>query len=159
MILWVVALRAEAQALVSALGLRAHSRATPWPLYIGADGDAALVISGVGRAAAAAAGGWAQGFLATRASAIDTPVAWVNAGVAGHAAGPLGRALLAHRVVEVATERTWYPPPVPGVTLDSDTVFTVDRPESTFEPAGAYDMEAAGFLTAATRPRLRAAAP
>ncbi len=169
MIAWIVALRAEAQPLVRGLSLRAFSRATPWPLYLAADGGAALVVSGVGKAASAAAVGWAQGVLDVAASerssrgdasgavspdaeaAGRTLVAWVNVGIAGHSKGPLGRVLLAHRVVDVATQRAWYPPPVPGVTLESDTVFTVDRPESAFEGAGAYDMEAAGFLTAASR--------
>lgn len=156
MILWVVALRAEAQPLVSALGLRGHPRASPWPLYLDAEGEAALVVSGVGRSAAAAAAGWAQGFLTVGVSERGAdeagfPAAWLNVGIAGHAEGPVGRALLAHRVVDVATDRAWYPPPVPGVTLASDTVFTVDRPESAFEIAGAYDMEASGFLAAAAR--------
>jgi hypothetical protein len=155
-ILWVVALRAEARPLVRGLGLRGYPRPTPWPLYVDADGKAALVVSGVGRPAAAGAVGWARGFLEERiaeAGADDVGIAsgWVNAGVAGHSEGPVGRALLAHRVVDVATGRAWYPPPVPGVILESDTVFTVDRPETAFEVGGAYDMEAAGFLAAASR--------
>jgi hypothetical protein len=106
----------------------------------------ALVISGVGRVAAAAASGWLHGFLSPPSHA-----AWINVGIAGHSDGPVGRLLVADRVVERATGRAWYPPTPPGLSLAGDTVFTVDRPEEDFGEEGAYDMEASGFLAAAGR--------
>jgi hypothetical protein len=110
------------------------------------DGDMALVISGVGRAASAAACGWLQGFLHPPEHS-----AWINCGIGGRGRGPLGSVLTADRVVEVATGRAWYPPPLPSVELSSETVWTVDKPEFEFGEEGVYDMEAAGFLTATGR--------
>ena len=146
MIVWVTALRAEAKPLVSAFALRACSGETPWPLYMSADDEVALVVSGVGRTASAAASGWAHGRLARSGS-----VGWINAGIAGHRTGPVGRLLTAHKVIDSATDRVWYPPILPGVALPSETVITVDRPERDFTVPGLYEMEAAGFLAATGR--------
>jgi len=143
---WVVALRSEAAPLIAHHRLRSYPRATPWPLYTSFDGEMALVISGVGRAASAAASGWLGGYLRPPAHA-----AWINVGIAGHSQGPIGRTLVADRVVERATGRAWYPPAPAGSTLAGDTVFTVDQPERDFSEVGAYDMEAAAFLAAAGR--------
>lgn len=146
MIVWVTALRAEAEPLIDAFELRARSGETPWPLYLSADDRVALVVSGIGRTASAAASGWAHGMLARSA-----PVGWINAGIAGHGTGPVGRLLTAHKVIDAATDRVWYPPVLPGVALPSETVITVDRPERDFTVPGLYEMEAAGFLTATGR--------
>ncbi|MCZ6727548.1 MAG: hypothetical protein O7A98_09385, partial [Acidobacteria bacterium] len=132
--------------LIAARRLRARPERTPWPLYVSRDDSEALVISGVGRASAAAASGWVQGALGPPAHA-----GWLNVGIAGHAEGPVGRLVLGHRIVEVATGRAWYPPPLPGVDLASETVFTVDTPELEYPEAGTYDMEASGFLAATDR--------
>jgi hypothetical protein len=147
MIVWVVALAAEAQPVIERRGLRrAAEAATPWPLYLAAGGKEALVVCGVGRAAAAGACDWVHGRLGLTAA-----TGWLNAGIAGHSSGPVGRALVAHRVIERSTDRAWYPPPLPGLALAGDTLYTVDRPESEYSQPGAYDMEAAGFLLATAR--------
>lgn len=145
MILWVVALRPEAAPLIAARELVAAPEATPWPLYLRGR-EEGLVITGVGAKSAAAACGWLHGYLRPPAES-----GWLNVGIAGHSSGPVGRAVQAHRVVEAATGRAWYPVPLPGLRLAGDSVFTVDEPETVFGRAGAYDMEASGFLTATAR--------
>lgn len=149
MILWVVALKPEAAPLVAFRGLE-RVGGTPWPLYRGAD-DEALVVTGVGRNAAAAACGWVLGHLAPPRHA-----GWINAGIAGHSEVPVGEALIAQRVVEAASGRAWYPPPLAGLDrgaggLRPTTLFTVDRAETDFGRPGAYDMEASAFLDAVGR--------
>lgn len=145
MIVWVVALRPEADPLIAARSLRAVGEPTAWPLFVRGD-EEALVVTGVGRNACAAGCGWLQGYLRPAAHA-----AWLNVGIAGHSSGPSGRAVLAHKVVEQATGRAWYPPIPHGHSLTGDTLFTVDRPETDFAQPGAYDMEASGFLAATAR--------
>lgn len=145
MILWVVALRPEAAPLIEARGLEAVSERTPWPLYR-RDESEALVISGVGRNRVARACAWVRAHLEPPLHA-----AWLNAGIAGHSTGPVGRALLAYRVVEPTTGNSWFPPPLPGHRLAGDTVYTVDQPETEFARPGAYDMEASGFLATTAR--------
>ena len=78
-----------------------------------------------------------------RALIGDTPAAWLNIGIAGHGSQAVGTALLAHKVVDAASGKPFYPtfaPPPCRTTL----LRTVDRVQS---PAGdaAYDMEASGF--------------
>ncbi len=104
-----------------------------------------LIIAGIGKYAAAAACAYLQG------ATPDRRPVWLNLGIAGHHSLEVGSAVLAHKVHDAATGKTWYPaipfqPPCPTVDLVS-----VDQPESEYHGAAAYDMEAAGFYAAAGR--------
>jgi len=146
MIVRLVAMRSEARPIIEAEKLQGEPTPTPWPLYRSRCGGRALVISGVGRTAMAGAAGWAVGHLTPPAHA-----GWVNLGIAGHSAAAVGTSLIAHKVVDRASGRAWYPPGLPGLDLPSDTLFTVDEPEFEYPAPGAWDMEAAAFLEATAR--------
>jgi hypothetical protein len=103
----------------------------------------ALVISGPGRIAAAAA------VAAVAATVPDA--AWLNLGIAGHADHPLGSSFLAHRVREVASGRAWYPPLVFAPPCPTAGLTTVDTPCEDFPDDDLYDMEGAGFYEVAGR--------
>lgn len=108
-------------------------------------GDVALVISGIGKVSAAAA----TAFLAAtegRGQAV-----WLNVGVAGHATRAVGEAILAHKIRDAASGRTFYPPLVLEPPCASDPLTTVDVPETRYASPGAYDMEASGFYPTACR--------
>lgn len=139
----VVALPAEARPLVARFRLRRHEAAA-WPLYRGEGVE--LVVSGVGKTAAAAATGW----LAGRAES-ETQRAWINVGIAGHPSRAVGDCLLADRVEDTASGRVWYPPLAFEPPVGSAPVATVDRVERDYARDTLYDMEAAGFCAAATR--------
>lgn len=140
----VVALMAEARPLIQHLRLAGEGRGGPFRLFQRA--GVALVVSGPGKVAAAAATSWLH--LTTGGSAN---AAWLNVGVAGHRSRPVGEAVLAGRVVDAASGESWYPPLVFSPPVPVDTVITVDRPETTFPKDAAYDMEAAGFVPTACR--------
>ena len=139
----VVALQAEARPLLSHFGLRGTGGSGPFRLYT-ADG-LELVVSGVGKVAAAAA----TAYLA--ASAGGRQRAWLNLGICGASGHSRGTALLAHKVEDAATGRSWYPPLVFDPPCATVTVRTVDRPQTTLEGETAFEMEASGFYETAAR--------
>ncbi len=139
----VTAFPGEARPLIDHLGLTDRDSRGPVSLYRNATHR--LVISGAGKTRAAAATAWLQ--------AIDTVknAAWLNIGIAGHASRPVGAGVLAHRITDHGTGKSWYPPQVHGLTLATDNLITVDKPETAYPEHALYDMEAAGFYPVACR--------
>ena len=140
----VVALHSEAKPLIARFGLRASAEAEGFKLFLG-DGIA-LIVSGIGRIAAAAATAYLQGFLEGGRNC-----AWVNIGIGGHATETLGGAFLAHRIIEAASGRCWYPSLIIDHSGSTAEVVTVDAPEVDYPMDAVYDMEASGFYPTATR--------
>lgn len=142
MLCLVIALPAEARPLIAHYKLKGVD-GHPYRLYTG--DDLSLIVSGVGKIAASSAVAYQQALL------TDLPAAWLNVGIAGHADAPLGTALLAHKIVDAASGKTFYPsftstPPCPTTLLN-----TVDQPETIYANSCAYDMEASGFCETAQR--------
>jgi adenosylhomocysteine nucleosidase len=140
----VVALKAEARPLIRHYELQHRHAGTTFPVYLGT--DMALVVSGPGKAAAAAATEWLQGL--TQGNKGN---AWLNIGIAGHASYAVGNARIANRITEQATNRSWYPPQVYDLDIETGRLLTVDTPENDYTVDALYDMEAAGFYPAACR--------
>ncbi len=141
---FVVALEPEARPLIERYRLERDGEPAAFEIY--RKEDVALVVSGIGKAAAAAA----TSFLYLAAGAEPDAV-WLNVGIAGHGTRPVGEAVLAHRVHDRASGRSWYPPLVFQPPCATDQVTTVDRPEREMNTPGAFDMEASGFVATAGR--------
>ena len=141
MLCLVVALAAEARPLLASHRLQGVS---DHPYRICAGEQTHLIVSGVGKIAAAAATAYLRALIG------DTPAAWLNIGIAGHGSQAVGMPLLAHKVVDAASGKPFYPtftaPPPCRTTL----LHTVDRAQPASGDA-AYDMEASGFCEAAQR--------
>lgn len=140
----VVALPAEARPLLNHFKLRDKQDNTAFPLYRNA--EMALIVSGPGKVAAAAA----TAFLAGMATAPGTR-AWLNIGIAGHVQHAIGTGFLAHRITDSTTGTRWYPPQLLNLSLPTDNVVTVDVPETGYPAAALYEMEASGFFPVACR--------
>ncbi|MFQ5995162.1 MAG: hypothetical protein ACE5K1_08690 [Acidiferrobacterales bacterium] len=143
MIHFVVALPAEARPLIDRYRLRRRHAVGPFPVYEAE--TTALIVSGVGKIAAAAATTYMHGLSG------HPNDGWLNIGVAGHAERELGQAALAHRIIDQATGRSWYPPLVFAAPCETDAVLTVDQPTQTYAQPALYDMEASGFWQTACR--------
>lgn len=141
MLCLVVALAAEARPLLAFHRLQGVSG---HPYRICAGEQAHLIVSDIGKVAAAAATAYLRALIG------DTPAAWLNIGIAGHGSQAVGTPLLAHKVVDVANGKPFYPtftaPPPCSTTL----LHTVDHAQPAVGDA-AYDMEASGFCEAAQR--------
>ena len=138
----VIALPAEARPLIAHWGLRRDGRATAFPVY---DGEGlALVVSGVGRTAAASATRWL-------ATARPSAPVWLNLGIAGHPALEPGAVRIAQRIEDASTRQCWVPPPVPAAPCAGDDLRTEERPKEQLRHCCLHDMEAAAFYPAAVR--------
>lgn len=148
MVNFVVALKAEAAPLIEHYGLRARAPKGLFALYESSHetGGVALVVSGVGKTAAAGAVAYLHAVTGEPQHA-----AWLNVGIAGHRDHPLGALWLAHKITDVAANRNWYPPQILSSTLTGCELLCVDAPEAGYNRDALYDMEAAGFYAAACR--------
>jgi len=105
-----------------------------------------LVISGVGKVAAAAAVAHLAAVSAARPEHL-----WINIGVCGHSGAVPGELFRANKLVDKGSRRAFYPPLITGWELGQGTVYTVDQPASDYPEPGMYDMEASGFYSSASR--------
>ena len=140
----VTAFAGEARPLIDCLGLTDKDTRRPGTLY--RNGNCRLVVSGGGKARAAAATAWLQ-----ETGPLTGDAGWLNVGIAGHASRPVGEGALAHRITDHETGQCWYPPQVHGLTLATDNLVTVDIPETGYPEHVFYDMEATGFYPVACR--------
>ena len=105
-----------------------------------------LIVSGVGKRAAAAA----VAYLFARSGEALNRI-WLNVGIAGHRSRAIGEPLVADKIVDEASGRSWMPQAGFELPCDSGVVCTVDGVECDYPDDAAYDMEASGFYSTATR--------
>jgi nucleoside phosphorylase len=138
MIYFVVALPAEARPLVTHFGLvRATSHQS---VEVFERPGLALIVSGVGRHAAASAVD-----ALVEVAGLEGPSVWLNLGIAGHRDHVPGTVVLADSVVDGVSGTTWALRPPRELHFEVGPVHTVARVELDFETEGVYEMEAAGF--------------
>lgn len=144
MIRFVVALPAEARPLIDRYRLRRRRASSDFPIY--ENEDVALIVSGVGKVAAAVATAYLNAGTGNQAHGI-----WLNVGIAGHGQRHVGDGALAHRITDDATQGNWYPPLVFDPPCETAGVLTVGNPEHMYRAPWIYDMEAAGYYPIACR--------
>ncbi len=160
MLHFVVALQPEARPLIEQYGLRRELPAEAFKIF--RRDDVALIISGLGKAAAAAATAYLHLKTGGRRNA-----AWLNVGIAGHGQRRVGEMILADEILDRASGERWQPPLVLGAGCPlvlgagcplvlgtdcaTDRVVTVDRVEREFRAGGAHEMEASGYYATARR--------
>lgn len=143
MLHFVVALPAEAKPLIEHYGLVRHTGGA-FPVY--ENENITLIVSGIGKVAAAAATGYLQAQTGNHSC-----TAWLNIGIVGHNRRAIGDGVLVHKITDQITGRNWYPPLTFGLPCVSDDLITVDEPETEYRENKLYDMEAAGFYATACR--------
>jgi len=144
MIHLVVALPAEARALIRHFRLRDKCSATAFPVY--RNERMALIVSGPGKVSAAAA----TASLQATSDAVRH-AAWLNIGIAGHATQTIGTGLGVYRITDRSTKQNWYPPQVLGFPAPAENLVTVDQPGEAYLDNTLQDMEASGFYPIACR--------
>lgn len=144
MINLVVALPAEARPLIARYKLTEKTTIGGFCIYRHA--SMSLIISGPGKIASAAA----TAVLAA-CNTCGEQAAWLNIGIAGHATHATGQSLLAHRISDHATGKSWYPPQLFDLATTTTSLVTVDTPENSYHREVAYDMEASGYYAVAVR--------
>lgn len=141
---FVVALPAEAKPLISHYQLKRRQGEDAFAIF---DRDGiSLTVSGIGKAATAAAVGYTHVLYGKRKQAV-----WLNVGVAGHRDARLGSVWLGHKVTDADSRRSWYPGICFRAHCASAEIRTVARPETTYAADCLYDMEASSFVESASR--------
>ena len=142
----VVAHALEAKPLVKMLGMEKDSASHAYPIYKNKKGEC-LIISGIGKEASISA----TSYLANiQQESTNILPAWLNLGIAGHQSLALGELIHANKITEYSSGLSLYPPML--VTgFNTDRVITVDEPELKYPENAAYEMEAFGFYSTATR--------
>jgi hypothetical protein len=139
-----VALPAESRPLIDFYRLKSRPVSGAFRVY--RNESVALVVSGVGRIAAAAATAYLH---AVGGEPCDC--GWLNIGIAGHAERTVGEGVLASRITDKSTGTSWFSAPVTDLTLATSPLVTVETPEIRYAESVMYDMEASGFCATARR--------
>jgi nucleoside phosphorylase len=137
----VVALPAEAKPLISHFRLKRQQPDGEFPIY--SAGDMALVLSGVGKHAAAMA---TEYLFQHRKGSAQT--LWLNIGIAGHASRPIGEAIMVKRVVDGETNKEWVLSFGFAPACEIEDLVTLEQPKFDYQHPEAVDMEAAGMIGA-----------
>ena len=119
MLIWVTALHCEAKPVIDNYRLRKSPRERAFEVYLG-DGMACIV-SGSGKLASAAACAWLA------AAHGDTPLAWINLGIAGAAEHDIGAACLLDKIVDADTGQCYFPAPSVATSLSTSPCNTISE--------------------------------
>ena len=139
---FVVALPAEAKPLITHFGLKRQQPDGDFPIYH--NKGITLVLSGVGKAAAATATQFLRGQEERHNEAL-----WLNVGIAGHASKSTGTPILAQQVTDEETGQAWKVPFGFEPPCSKENLITLAQPEFDYDRPCAFDMEAAGFFATA----------
>jgi hypothetical protein len=139
-----MALHCEASPVISKYNLKKATEVHHYQLY--QNKEISLIISGVGKAASAAASGYCHAM-----NGSPSHTAWLNIGMAGHVDRDLGTGFLVNKIHDHATQQTWFPSIIFEPPCMTDKLLTVDRPDSKYQFRGGVDMEASGFYSTASR--------
>lgn len=140
MLIFVCALFCEAESLIQHFDLKRVGNELPFPIY--ANGEMQLIITGVGKMAAAIA----CAYLGGKYSHMD--VVWMNVGICG-GQREIGTPFLAHKIFD--EKKSYFPSfvfPLPCQTL---SLQTVDFPQKNISNDFLVDMEGLGFFAACSQ--------
>ena len=139
------ALACEAKPFIDRYKLKPQDQFAAFPCY--SNGEIALVVSGLGRVAMAAA----SAYLSACFAPYSNSSIWLNVGIAGHRDAEPGTAFMVDKVTEQCSGKTWYPVFSVANTNASTQLVTVDEPVSEYGPNCLYDMEGSAFCETASR--------
>ncbi|MCK5871617.1 MAG: hypothetical protein KAG26_02225 [Methylococcales bacterium] len=137
------ALACEAKPFIKQFSLKKELDSHSFSIY--RHNEMVLTISGVGKIAMAAA----VGYTLAKFQAIHPPVL-INIGIAGHSSAVLGALWQAHKIIDLESERCFYPQAIIKLPCPSTVLYTASKPNVDYAKTGLYDMEASGFYEVAT---------
>jgi len=141
---FVIALSAEAQAIIRFYKLKRNHEVSAFEIY--QNKNINLIITGMGKLNSAVASGYLAGSNPPGGVKI-----WLNVGIAGGGKAEIGEIFLANRIVDAETEKRNYPSICFHTKLPQAGIITLNGPGQNYDANNLFDMEAAGFYTAASR--------
>lgn len=150
MVHFICALKCEAKSLIAHYRLKKCTKSASFPLFISQDKHISLTISGIGNINAAAATAFTHAFLQTGRQDI-----WLNIGISGHIELDIGEITLAHKIIDLSNQHTWYPQILFSPPCQSMKILSSDKPVTDYDSSApsepVFEMEAAGFYATACR--------
>ncbi|MFZ2169973.1 MAG: hypothetical protein WAW61_10100, partial [Methylococcaceae bacterium] len=138
------ALPCEAKPLVKHFDLKKNVSIEPFAVY--SNHDICLTVTGIGKSAMAAGVAYTQALFAS----VKHPVI-VNIGIAGHKDHVLGSLLLIDKIIDVDSQKNYYPPLAFTPSCPTGSIQTASRPQLGYDQPHLCDMEASAFYETATR--------
>jgi len=138
------ALPCEAKCLVEHFNLKKEVTVRPFAVYL--NHDICLTVTGLGKSAMAAGVAYTQALFAS----VEHPV-MLNIGIAGHKDHPLGGLFLIDKIIDVDSQKSYYPsliftPPCPTGSVQTSSV-----PQLSYDQQHLCDMEASAFYETGMR--------
>jgi adenosylhomocysteine nucleosidase len=138
------ALPCEAKPLVEHFGLKKDVTVQPFAVYL--NHDICLTVTGIGKNAMAAGVAYTQALLAS----IEHPV-MLNIGIAGHKDHPLGGLFLIDKIIDVDSQKSYYPSLIFSPSCPTGSIQTLSKPQLNYDQHHLCDMEASAFYETAVR--------
>ena len=138
------ALPCEAKPLVEYFKLKKDMSIQAFTVYF--NNEICLTVTGVGKSAMAAGVAFTQALFAS----VEHPII-LNIGVAGHKHEALGRLFFADKIMDVDSERSYYPSLIYTLPVITCGIQTVSKPQASYHPSYLCDMEASAFYETAVR--------
>lgn len=138
------ALSCEAKPLVEHFRLKKDVTVRPFAVYVNT--DICLTVTGLGKSAMAAGVAYTQALFAS----LEHPV-MLNIGVAGHKEHPLGDLFLIDKIIDVDSQKSYYPSLIFTPPCSTGSIQTSSRPQLNYDRQHLCDMEASAFYETAMR--------
>ena len=138
------ALPCEAKPLIEHFSLKKDVAIRPFAVYI--NDNICLTVTGIGKSAMAAGVAYTQALFAS----VKHPV-MLNIGVAGHKDHPLGGLFLVDKIIDVESQKSYYPSLTFTSPCPTGSVQTSSRPQFSYDQQHLCDMEASSFYETAVR--------
>ena len=146
---FIVALSCEAKPIIDELRLTKQFSPSPFPVF--RNDFHRLVVSGIGKVAAAAA----TGFLLGSSSTKREVQAYLNVGIAGHGTLQTNTAFIASCISDDQDKAIFYPPQIIDSDFEHSRLCTCSNPNQKYEKGLGFDMEAHAFYSIASRSATR----
>jgi adenosylhomocysteine nucleosidase len=137
-----VALFAEAKPIINHFHLKQNTNITNFKIW--ENDRIRLVITGTGKEMAAAS----IAFVAAKTQDIS---AFLNIGIAGHRDLDIGEVILASKVKDFSSKKSYYPSLIVNTPLKLENILTFDKIEKNYIDDYCHDMESSGFCASASK--------
>jgi nucleoside phosphorylase len=138
------ALPCEAKPLIEHFSLKRDAAVQPFAVYL--NHEICLTVTGLGKSAMAAGVAYTQALFAS----VEHPVL-LNIGIAGHKDHPLGGLFLIDKIIDVDSQRSYYPAFIFTPPCPTGSIQTVSKPLLNYDQLHLCDMEASAFYETAVR--------
>ena len=138
------ALPCEAKPLVEHFGLKKDVTVRPFAVYL--NHDICLTVTGIGKSAMAAGVAYTQALF----TSVENPVL-LNIGIAGHKDHALGSLFLIDKIIDIDSQKRYYPSLLVTPPCPTDSIQTSSKPQHQYDKSNLCDMEASAFYETAVR--------